>query len=278
MRIEAIFKAKLAVRQGKIRLSPAGDAALPLPGARTPRKRFRARFPARQDSCARPAGSDVIAGIVAVAVSSHLRVSAAGPGKPRLPATQRGSLGPSCALCAQTAEGAACAAGRSLAHPQAFAYSHFPAFCPKDTHMSLYTVVLLAVALSMDAFAVAVASGCSLRSPRPRHYVRLSAALRFFSVFHAGPGLVSGPIRAQLHGGLGSLDSFRSAGLGRRQHVALGIRRAENREASCPAVDPTAGSNLVVLSLATSIDALAVGLSFAMLQEPIWAPGGADAA
>lgn len=46
----------------------------------------------------------------------------------------------------------------------------------------------------------------------------------------------------------------------------------KNREASCPAVDPTAGSNLVVLSLATSIDALAVGLSFAMLQEPIWAP------
>lgn len=140
--------------------------------------------------------------------------------------------------------------------------------------MSLYTVVLLAVALSMDAFAVAVASGCSLRSPRPRHYVRLSAAFGFFQFFMPVLGWYLGQsVRSYMedwdHWIAFGLLAWVGGSMLRSAFVAL-----KNREASCPAVDPTAGSNLVVLSLATSIDALAVGLSFAMLQEPIWAPGG----
>ena len=39
--------------------------------------------------------------------------------------------------------------------------------------MPLHTVFLLAVALSMDAFAVAVATGCAVRAPRLSHYARL---------------------------------------------------------------------------------------------------------
>lgn len=138
--------------------------------------------------------------------------------------------------------------------------------------MSLYTVVLLAVALSMDAFAVAVASGCSLLSPRPRHYVRLSAAFGFFQFFMPVLGWYLGQsVRSYMedwdHWIAFGLLAWVGGSMLRSAFVAL-----KNREASCPAVDPTAGSNLVVLSLATSIDALAVGLSFAMLQEPIWAP------
>ena len=40
----------------------------------------------------------------------------------------------------------------------------------------------------------------------------------------------------------------------------------------CPSVDPAAGRNLLVLSVATSIDALAVGLSFAILGTSVWGP------
>ena len=51
-----------------------------------------------------------------------------------------------------------------------------------------------------------------------------------------------------------------------------GLRALRNREScACPSVDPTAGRNLVVLGVATSIDALAVGLSLAILGTPIWA-------
>ena len=40
-----------------------------------------------------------------------------------------------------------------------------------------------------------------------------------------------------------------------------------------PKRDPTRGFNLVLLSIATSIDALAVGLAFSMLDMTIWVPG-----
>lgn len=37
-------------------------------------------------------------------------------------------------------------------------------------------------------------------------------------------------------------------------------------------MDPAAGRNLLLLSVATSVDALAVGLSFAILGTPVWGP------
>ena len=49
--------------------------------------------------------------------------------------------------------------------------------------MSLLAVLLLAVALSLDAFAVAVASGCALRPIRWEHYCRVGGAFGFFQFF-----------------------------------------------------------------------------------------------
>ena len=46
--------------------------------------------------------------------------------------------------------------------------------------MTIFAVFLLAIALSMDAFAVAVVSGCALQKPKVCHYVLLSAAFGFF--------------------------------------------------------------------------------------------------
>lgn len=138
--------------------------------------------------------------------------------------------------------------------------------------MSLYAVVLLAIALSMDAFAVAVASGCSLRSPRPSQYLRLSAAFGFFQFFMPVVGwylgqFVRGRLEAWDHWIAFGLLAWVGGSMLRSAAAAL-----KKRETACPAVDPTAGRNLLLLSLATSIDALAVGLSFAMLQQAIWGP------
>ena len=46
--------------------------------------------------------------------------------------------------------------------------------------MSVLAILGLALALSMDAFAVAVASGCALRAPSAGQYLRLSGAFGFF--------------------------------------------------------------------------------------------------
>jgi putative Mn2+ efflux pump MntP len=48
------------------------------------------------------------------------------------------------------------------------------------------------------------------------------------------------------------------------------VIRGDESESQTP--DPTRGLNLIVLSVATSIDALAVGLSLALLQISIWYP------
>ena len=47
---------------------------------------------------------------------------------------------------------------------------------------------------------------------------------------------------------------------------------AWHREETRPRTDPTRGAMLVTLSVATSIDALAVGVSMAMLGVSIWGP------
>jgi len=139
--------------------------------------------------------------------------------------------------------------------------------------MSFFAVLLLAVALSMDAFAVALASGCALRVPQARHYFRLSAAFGFFQFAMPVVGWYLGiTVRSYME----AWDHWIAFALlawigGKMMFSGFSALRASS---SCPrpSVDPTAGRNLLVLSVATSIDALAVGLSFAILGTSVWSP------
>jgi putative Mn2+ efflux pump MntP len=121
----------------------------------------------------------------------------------------------------------------------------------------------------MDAFAVAIAAGVSLKRVSRRQMFRLSW---HFGLFQAMMPII----------GWGAGLSFRTA-IARYDHwVAFGLllfvavnmfRSAfsEDREAVKPR-DPTRGSRLVVLSVATSIDALAVGLSLSLVNVSIFLP------
>ena len=133
--------------------------------------------------------------------------------------------------------------------------------------MSFFTVFLLAVALSMDAFAVALASGCAIREIRLRQYVRVSAAFGFFQFFMPVLGWFLGQ---SVHHFIEAWDHWLAFVLlawigGNMLRSGIGgLRKAE--PVACPRSDPTAGWNLLLLAVATSIDALAVGVSFAFLQ------------
>lgn len=139
--------------------------------------------------------------------------------------------------------------------------------------MSFFAVFLLAVALSMDAFAVALASGCALRAPLPRHYFRLSAAFGFFQFAMPVLGWFLGVSVRQYMEDWDHWVAFALLGWIGGKMVLSGLSSLRARSA-CPrpTVDPTAGRNLLVLSIATSIDALAVGLSFAILGTSVWSP------
>lgn len=129
------------------------------------------------------------------------------------------------------------------------------------------TLVLIAVGLAMDALAVSVAASVMLRTVSPRQVFRLAFHFGLFQFLMPVIGWLAGRSIVDL---IESWDHWIAFGLlafvgGRAIYEAL-----KEREEGEARGDPTRGLTLVMLSLATSIDALAVGLSFAVLQVRIW--------
>jgi len=135
--------------------------------------------------------------------------------------------------------------------------------------MGWLSLLGIAVALAMDAFAVAIAAGLTLRPMTGRHVFRLSF---HFGLFQALMPIIGWSAGAAVHEYIAAFDHWVAFGLlclvgGKMIREALS-EGGEKHLAS----DPTAGWSLVVLSVATSIDALAVGLSLAMIGSDIAVP------
>ena len=135
--------------------------------------------------------------------------------------------------------------------------------------MDILTLLGTALALAMDAFAVAVATAFSLRRVSLRQAMRLGWHFGFFQALMPVIGWSAGlTVRALIE----QYDHWAAFGL-----LALVggnmIRESFHKpRTSTPASDPTRGMSLAMLSIATSIDALAVGLSLSMLKIAIWFP------
>lgn len=135
--------------------------------------------------------------------------------------------------------------------------------------MPFLTLFAIAVALAMDAFAVSLSTGICLRQARSAQVLRMAAAFGLFQALMPMAGWLLGlTVRAYIE----SFDHWVAFGL-----LALvggkmiweGLAGGE-ADPTCEPKDNTQGLRLLVLAVATSIDALAVGLSFAVLNEPIW--------
>jgi manganese efflux pump family protein len=136
-------------------------------------------------------------------------------------------------------------------------------------NVQFFNISAIAVALAMDAFAVAVAAGVTLRSVSFRQYFRLGWHFGLFQALMPIIGWAAGltvrqAIEAYAHWIAVALLLF----------VAGGMLREAFRggDPDCTFKDPTRGLTMVMLSVATSIDALAVGLSLSMIQVTIWTP------
>lgn len=135
--------------------------------------------------------------------------------------------------------------------------------------MNFLHLVTIAVALAMDAFAVSIASGVILQTVSLRQTFRLSWHFGLFQALMPIAGWLGGAlIRAYIE----QYDHWVACGLlffvgGRMIREALHPER-ETRERK----DPTKGMTLVMLSVAVSIDALAVGLSLSMINISIYFP------
>ena len=133
--------------------------------------------------------------------------------------------------------------------------------------MSFAAIFLIALSMAMDAFAVSLCSGVKI-GPGPRPVFRIA--------FHFGLFQALLPIVGWLFGNtieplVKNFDHWVAFGLlafvGIRM-IRSGLSQGEEEIVK----DPSRGWTMVMLSIAVSIDALAVGLSLAFLHVTIWAP------
>ncbi|NLH47205.1 MAG: manganese efflux pump [Myxococcales bacterium] len=135
--------------------------------------------------------------------------------------------------------------------------------------MSLGEILMISFALAIDAFTVALAGGVSLQAVGVRRTVRLAW---HFGLFQTGMTLIGWSAGLSVRALLENVDHWLAMGLlgmvgGRMIYNSLIPKKEE-----APTADPTKGGTLVMLSVATSIDALAVGIGFSMLKIEIWTP------
>lgn len=135
--------------------------------------------------------------------------------------------------------------------------------------MQLINTLFIAVALAMDAFAVSIASGVALKSVSPRQTFRLAW---HFGLFQAMMPVIGWSAGLTVRSRIEAYDHWVAFAL--LTFVAQGMLRSafKGEQAEAEAKDPTKGMTMVMLSVATSIDALAVGLSLSMINVSIWTP------
>jgi putative Mn2+ efflux pump MntP len=135
--------------------------------------------------------------------------------------------------------------------------------------VQLLNITAIAVALAMDAFAVAIAAGVMLKKISFRQNFRLAW---HFGLFQAIMPVLGWSAGLSIRGWIADFDHWVAFGL--LAFVAQGMLRAafKKETGTDERKDPTRGLTMVMLSVATSIDALAVGLSLSMISVSIWTP------
>ena len=130
--------------------------------------------------------------------------------------------------------------------------------------MSLWELFVIAVGLSMDACAVSICKGLSVGRVRPAHALTCGG---YFGLFQGLMPLLGWLLGVRFQSVIVSIDhwiAFALLGL-----IGLNMIR-ESREDEEECLDCSFGFRAMLpLAIATSIDALAVGVTFAFLQVDI---------
>ncbi|MDD2365515.1 MAG: manganese efflux pump MntP family protein [Desulfuromonadaceae bacterium] len=134
--------------------------------------------------------------------------------------------------------------------------------------MDWMSIFGIALALAMDAFAVALASGVVLNPLTRRHLFRLGF---HFGLFQALMPVIGWLVGIVLQNWISAYDHWIAFILLTVVGGRMILEAFEDKKDEAIS-DPTRGLTMVMLSVATSIDALAVGLSLAILNVSVWMP------
>jgi putative Mn2+ efflux pump MntP len=128
--------------------------------------------------------------------------------------------------------------------------------------MALITIIVIALGLAMDAFAVSIVSGAAYKQLKIKHALRIAL---FFGGFQAVMPLIGYLAGLSIKTYIISYDHWVAFGLlsavgGKMIYESFKIKTAEEN------LNPSNILILLVLSVATSIDALAIGITLSFLR------------
>lgn len=131
--------------------------------------------------------------------------------------------------------------------------------------MTFIELLIIAIGVSMDAFAVSICKGLSVSRLRPKHM--LSVGL-WFGGFQALMPLLGYYVGIHFSDLVSSVDHWIAFVL--LAIIGLGMIK-ESRDKDCDDMDPDFSfRTMLAMAVATSIDALAIGVSLAFLKVDIW--------
>ncbi len=137
--------------------------------------------------------------------------------------------------------------------------------------MSFFEIFIIAVALAADAFSVALVvsiKGCC----SARQILRMASAFGLFQFFMPLVGFFLFNQATEFFEAFDHWVAFALLAVVGGKMLWEGYSHSGEEAEAQKATDPTKGLTVFVLALATSIDALAVGGSFAALHIDVWLP------
>lgn len=132
--------------------------------------------------------------------------------------------------------------------------------------MNILTIVVIAVGLAMDAFAVSVAAGAAQKELKVAHALRMAF---FFGAFQAVMPLLGWLAGLSFKDAIAAYDHWVAFGLlliigGKMIYESFKLKGVEKKGA-----DVSSLMVVLVLAVATSIDALAVGVTLSLITEHV---------
>jgi putative Mn2+ efflux pump MntP len=134
--------------------------------------------------------------------------------------------------------------------------------------MHILTILVIAFGLAMDAFAVSIGSGIAIKRLRIEHALRIAI---FFGSFQAVMPVVGWLAGIGMKDFISGVDHWIAFGLLSSIGCKM-IYESTKMEPGKKHINPLNTSVLLFFSIATSIDALAIGVSFAFLKLAIITP------
>ena len=130
--------------------------------------------------------------------------------------------------------------------------------------MNIIEIILMAVALAMDALAVSICKGMTIKKLTPEHILKVGVYFGGFQALMPIAGYYIGKTFADV---IKSFDHWvvfaLLAGLG--IHMVIGAFKEEKEHTS-----DFSHKTMLILAIATSIDAMAIGISLSIMKTGLW--------